>query len=109
VLLQRLGFTPVAVPDGATAVAAYQEALKNREPFRLVIMDLTVPGGMGGKEAMEHLLKIDPRVRAIVSSGYSSDPVLASYRVNGFRGVVPKPYKLTDLSRTIRAVLEEKV
>jgi len=109
VLLQRLGFTTIAVPDGATAVAAYEEALKNGEPFRLVIMDLTVPGGMGGKEAMEHLLKIDPHVRAIVSSGYSSDPVLASYRVNGFRGVVPKPYKLTDLSRTIRAVLEEKV
>jgi len=109
VLLQRLGFTPIAVPDGATAVAAYQEALNNGEPFRLVIMDLTVPGGMGGKEAMQALLKIDPHVRAIVSSGYSSDPVLAGYRVNGFRGVVPKPYKLSDLSRTIRAVLEEKV
>jgi CheY-like chemotaxis protein len=109
VLLQRLGFTPVAVPDGATAVAAYEEAMKNGEPFKLVIMDLTVPGGMGGKEAMEQLLKIDPHVRAIVSSGYSSDPVLSSYRANGFRGVVPKPYKLTDLSRTIRAVLEEKV
>jgi PAS domain S-box-containing protein len=108
VLLQRLGFTPVTVPDGATAVAAYEEALKNGEPFRFVIMDLTVPGGMGGKEAMEQLLKIDPHVRAIVSSGYSSDPVLSSYRSNGFRGVVPKPYKLTDLSRTIRAVLEEK-
>jgi len=107
-LLQRLGFTPVTVPDGATAVAAYEEAIKYGEPFKLVIMDLTVPGGMGGKEAMEHLLKIDPRVRAIVSSGYSSDPVLSSYRAHGFRGVVPKPYKLTDLLRTIRAVLEEK-
>jgi len=109
VLLERLGFTPVTVPDGATAVVAYEEAQKNGEPFRLVIMDLTVPGGMGGKEAMGKLLKLDPHVRAIVSSGYSSDPVLSSYRAHGFRGMVPKPYKLTDLSRTIRAVLEEKV
>jgi signal transduction histidine kinase/CheY-like chemotaxis protein len=109
VLLERLGFTPVTVPDGATAVAAYEEARQKGEPFKLVIMDLTVPGGMGGMEAMGKLLKLDPRVRAIVSSGYSSDPVLSSYRAHGFRGMVPKPYKLTDLSRTIRAVLEEKV
>ena len=108
-LLMRLGFTPVAVPDGETAVTAYDEARKNGEPFKLVIMDLTVPGGMGGREAMEKLRKIDPHVRAIVSSGYSSDPVLSSYRAHGFRGMVPKPYKLTDLSRTIRAVLDEKV
>ena len=108
VLLERLGFTPVAVADGTTAVAVYTEALKNGDPFKLVIMDLTVPGGMGGREAMDELLKIDPRIRAIVSSGYSSDPILSNYRSNGFRGMVPKPYKLTDLARTIRAVLEEK-
>ena len=107
-LLERLGFTPVAVADGTAAVAAYEEAYKNNTPFRLVMMDLTVPGGMGGREAMEELLKIDPHVRAIVSSGYSSDPVLSNYRAHGFRGMVPKPYKLTDLARTIRAVLEEK-
>jgi PAS domain S-box-containing protein len=107
-LLERLGFTPQAVPDGAAAVAAYAEAIAAEKPFRLVIMDLTVPGGMGGREAMEEMLKIDPRVRAIVSSGYSSDPVLSNYRAHGFRGVVPKPYKLTDLARTIRVVLEEK-
>jgi PAS domain S-box-containing protein len=106
-LLERLGFTPVAVADGAAAVDAYAEALAGNDPFKLVIMDLTVPGGMGGREAMEQLLKIDPRVRAIVSSGYSSDPVLSSYRAHGFRGVVPKPYKLTDLARTIRSVLED--
>ncbi len=109
VLLERLGFTAVAVRDGETAVASYEEARKNGEPFRFVIMDLTVPGGMGGREAMEKLLKLDPHIRAIVSSGYSSDPVLSSYRAHGFRGMVPKPYKLTDLSRTIRAVLDEKV
>jgi len=108
-LLERLGFTLVTVSDGASAVATYEEAFKNGTPFTLVIMDLTVPGGMGGREAMEQLLKIDPQVRAIVSSGYSSDPVLASYRAHGFRGMVPKPYKLADLARTIRAVLAEQV
>ena len=108
VLLERLGFTVVTVADGMTAVAVYSDAIKNGDPFKLVIMDLTVPGGMGGSEAMDELLKIDPRVRAIVSSGYSSDPVLSNYRANGFRGMVPKPYKLTDLARTIRSVLEEK-
>ncbi|MBK9990112.1 MAG: PAS domain S-box protein [Verrucomicrobia bacterium] len=105
-LLERLGFTAVSVSDGKAAVDAYAEALASNNPFRLVIMDLTVPGGMGGREAMEQLLKIDPRVRAIVSSGYSSDPVLSSYRAHGFRGMVPKPYKLSDLARTIRGVLE---
>ncbi|MFT3783736.1 MAG: PAS domain S-box protein [Nibricoccus sp.] len=107
-LLERLGFKPEAVADGAAAVEAYQQAIKTDDPYRLVIMDLTVPGGMGGREAMEELLRIDPRVRAIVSSGYSSDPVLSNYRAHGFRGMVPKPYKLSDLARTIRSVLEEK-
>jgi PAS domain S-box-containing protein len=107
-LLERLGFKATAVYDGAAAVAAYVEGLQKNEPFRLVFMDLTVPGGMGGREAMEELLKIDPHVRAIVSSGYSSDPVLSNYRAHGFRGMVPKPYKLTDLARTVRAVLEER-
>jgi DNA-binding NarL/FixJ family response regulator len=62
---------------------------------------------MGGLEAMQELLKIDPKVRAIVSSGYSSDPVLSSYRSHGFRGMVPKPYRFADLARTIGSVLSE--
>ncbi len=106
-LLTRLGFVVTTVPDGAAAVAAYKEAKAKKEPYRLVIMDLTVPGGMGGLEAMHELLAIDPDVTAIVSSGYSSDPVMASYRKHGFRGMVPKPYKITDLARAIRAVLDE--
>ena len=64
---------------------------------------------MGGREAMQELLRIDPHVRAIVSSGYSSDPVLSNYRAHGFRGMVPKPYRFSDLARTIRTVLEERM
>jgi two-component system cell cycle sensor histidine kinase/response regulator CckA len=69
-------------------------------------MDLTVPGGMGGKEAMERLRAYDPDVRAIVSSGYSRDPVLANYRMHGFRGILPKPYGLEQLRRALREILE---
>ncbi len=68
----------------------------------------SVPGGMGGNDAMQALLKIDPAVKAIVSSGYSSDPVLSNYKAHGFRGMVPKPYKFTDLARTIQTVMEGK-
>jgi DNA-binding NarL/FixJ family response regulator len=71
------------------------------------VLDLTVPGGMGGREAIEQLRQIDPGVRAIVSSGYSSDPVLANYRAYGFRGVVAKPYKVDDFARVMREVLRE--
>jgi DNA-binding NarL/FixJ family response regulator len=70
-------------------------------------MDLTVPGGMGGREAIEQLRKIDPGVRAIVSSGYSNDPVLANHRAYGFCGMVAKPYKVDDFARVLRAVLRE--
>jgi DNA-binding NarL/FixJ family response regulator len=70
-------------------------------------MDLTVPGGIGGREAIEQLRAIDPGVRAIVSSGYSNDPVLANHRAYGFRGVVAKPYKIDDFTRVLRTVLRE--
>ena len=71
-----------------------------------MILDLTVPGGMGGRETIEKLRQLDPHVRAVVSSGYSSDPVLAQYRSFGFLGMVPKPYDLTELTKVIHAVLQ---
>jgi DNA-binding NarL/FixJ family response regulator len=70
-------------------------------------MDLTVPGGMGGREAIRQLLAIDPDARAIVSSGYSDDTVLAEHRTFGFRGVVRKPYRLRELSEVVAAVLRD--
>jgi PAS domain S-box-containing protein len=105
-LLRRLGFEVVSVADGQEALRVYAEAMKGGGRFDLVIMDLTVPGGMGGREAMEELAKIDPGVKGIVSSGYSSDPVMANYKAHGFRGMVAKPYRLTDLAKTIRSVLD---
>ncbi len=106
VLLQRLGFKVVLSADGEEAIALYRAALAGPEPFDLVIMDLTVPGGMGGREAMLELRRLDPGVKGLVSSGYSSDPVLANFRVHGFSGMVSKPYRLTDLAKAVRAVLE---
>ncbi|MFH1499532.1 MAG: PAS domain-containing protein [Verrucomicrobiota bacterium] len=105
-LLQRMGFEVEAAADGAAALRAYTEALGTPRAFNLVITDLTVPGGMGGRELMEKLLHLDPGVKAIVSSGYSSDPVMADYKAYGFKGMVPKPYRITDLAKTIRQVLE---
>ena len=104
-LLRRFGFDVTCVADGEEAVAAYREAHEEGRDFVLVIMDLTVPGGMGGKEALSRLRQIDPHVRAIVSSGYSSDPVLANYREHGFCGVAAKPYEVADLARVLREAL----
>ncbi|MBI5381315.1 MAG: PAS domain S-box protein [Opitutae bacterium] len=104
-LLQRIGFDPVVVADGAEVVRTYTAARAAGRPFDAVILDLTVPGGMGGLEAMQALREVDPRVCAIVSSGYSSDPVLANYRAHGFRGMVPKPYKITELAKVLASVL----
>ena len=107
-LLGRLGLEVMTVRDGRQALDAYVSAREEKRPFDLVIMDLTIPGGMGGAATMKALLEIDPQVRAIVSSGYSSDPVLSNYRAHGFRGMVPKPYKLADLARTIATVLDSE-
>jgi PAS domain S-box-containing protein len=104
-LLERLGLDACMATDGAEAVREYATARHSNRPFDLVIMDLTVAGGMGGAAAMREILKIDPAARGIVSSGYSSDPVMANYRAHGFRAMVPKPYRMADFTRTIREVL----
>jgi CheY-like chemotaxis protein len=106
-LLGRCGLEVTCAADGAEAVEHYRQAREAGRPFSLVIMDLTVPGGMGGKEAIGRLREIDPQVKAIVSSGYSSDPVLANFRAHGFAGVVAKPYEYADVVKVLRDVLGE--
>jgi len=108
-MLTILGYEVVSAKDGAEAVQLYQKAYEAGEPFDAVIMDLTVPGGMGGREAIKRLLEVDPHVKAIVSSGYFQDPVMAEYRRYGFRAVITKPYRIEDLDRIIRQVLSERV
>ena len=106
--LTHLGYEAEAVPDGESALKLYRQALNNDTPFHLVIMDLTIPGGMGGKEAIEKLKQFDPNVKAIVSSGYSNDPVLANFKQFGFEAVLTKPYKIETLSSTIAVVINGK-
>jgi CheY-like chemotaxis protein len=100
-MLARLGFTVEYAQDGAEAVKIYRVAKKIDQPFDLLIMDLTVAGGMGGLEALQKLLEFDPQVRAIASSGYSSDPVMSDFQAYGFKGIIAKPYTLEELSRAL--------
>jgi len=104
-LLQRMGLKPTAFNDGDAALKAFGAAREAGQPFDLVILDLTIPGGMGGREVMGELRKLDPLVPAIVSSGYSNDPVLADFASYGFQAVVPKPYEIGLLTETVRRLL----
>jgi CheY-like chemotaxis protein len=104
-MLEIMGYEVETSPDGALAVQLYSAAKRIGKPFAAVIFDLTVPAGMGGKEAIIKLHEIDPGAKAIVSSGYSYDPVMANFSAHGFDGVVPKPYKAEELARTLNRVI----
>ncbi len=106
VMLQKMGCDVALAQDGQAAVAIYQEALSAGNPFDAVVLDLTVPGGMGGKETVRQLRTLDPNVRAIVSSGYSNDPVMANYARYGFCGAVKKPYLVQEMSQVLNAVIK---
>jgi len=104
-ILVHLGYKVVLCSEGSEAIAKFKVAGKTGEPFDAVLLDLTIPGGMGGKETMKHLLEIDPDARGIVSSGYSNDPILSHYGEYGFCGVVLKPYNMGEIGRTMQEVL----
>jgi len=106
-MLQFMGYTATAVKNGEEALEAYQKALASGVPYDVVITDLTVPGGKGGRELMKDLRTLDPQVRAIVSSGYSNDPIMANFRDYGFSGVIVKPFRNMDLATVVSSVLRE--
>jgi CheY-like chemotaxis protein len=101
-ILKIIGYTVAFAKDGLEAIELYKNAMAEGIPFDVVLMDLTIPGGVGGKDAIKKLHAIDPDVKAIVSSGYSNDPVMANYEKYGFCGVVSKPYLVDDLNRAIQ-------
>ena len=80
--------------------------MQAERPFHAVIMDLTIPGGMGGKEAVGEVLRIDPDAKIIASSGYSNDPVMSDYRHYGFCGIIAKPYRIEELGELLSQVTQ---
>ncbi len=106
-MLRELGYDCEAVGDGRDALRRYDDEFKAGKPFDAVIMDLTIPGGMGGKEAVARLRALYPNARVVVSSGYSEDGALSDHGKNGFDAVLPKPYKFEELAGTLHELLAD--
>jgi signal transduction histidine kinase/ActR/RegA family two-component response regulator len=104
-MLAHLGYQAESVEDGQAALDAYRRAMATGKPYAAVIMDLTIPGGMGGKDTMRKLSALDPQARAIVSSGYSNDPIMSEYASHGFSGVLTKPYSMEEVSAALHRVI----
>lgn len=107
-ILKRFGYRVDLALDGRQAITMYAESLSLEDPYDVVILDLTVPGGMGGRKTIQELLRVDPDVKALVCSGYSNDPVLANYRDLGFRGIISKPFKPGELAKAVRDVISRR-
>ena len=105
-VLKRLGYQVQDAKDHAEGIKLYEKAMEGKHPFDAVIMDLTIPGSMGGKEAIKRIKRIDPEAKVIVSSGYSEDQAMSKFSEYGFCGVVAKPYAVEDLARVIHNVLK---
>jgi two-component system cell cycle sensor histidine kinase/response regulator CckA len=103
-MLNRFGYNVELAKDGAEAIELYKKAADSGKTYDVVILDLTVKGKMGGKGAVKRLLKMDPQVKAVVSSGYSNDPVMTDFRRYGFIGALPKPYTMKDLLEALDSV-----
>jgi CheY-like chemotaxis protein len=105
-LLSHLGYRVTHASHGEAAVDQFKAAQAAGDPFSAVILDLTIKGGMGGRETLEALKRYDPGVRAFVSSGYSKDPILTDFGRYGFSGVIPKPYTLEEVKRALTTTSE---
>jgi CheY-like chemotaxis protein len=106
-VLKFLKYDVVFARDGLAAIDLYKKEKTSGAPFDIVILDLSVPSGMGGKETIEHLRKFDPAVKAIISSGYSNDPVVENFSQYGFSGRLSKPYKISDLKNLLEELMKK--
>ena len=104
-MLENLGHEVFVTGEGKEAIEVYNEYLQTENPIDIVIMDLTIPGGMGGKNAVQEILKINPEAKVIVASGYSNDPVMTNYQEYGFVAAITKPFRLTELEQVINDTL----
>ena len=100
-MLHRLGYQVTTVKDGIEAIDAVKRQKKEGEPFDMAILDLTIKGGMGGEQTVKELLKLDPNIKTVVSSGYANDPVLSHYKEYGFTDRMAKPYEIRNLKEII--------
>jgi CheY-like chemotaxis protein len=107
-MLTLLGYEADCVKNGEEAIALYAEAFEHNEPYDAVILDLTVRGGMGGRETMQNMQAIHPLVKAIVSSGYSNDSILSEFKQYGFGAMVAKPYRLEELGSALYTLLNNR-
>ncbi len=106
-LLEQYNYHVITAENGNMALELYKEYLKNNNKIDLIIMDLTIPGGIGGIETLKEILKIDSKVNAIVASGYSNDPVMSQYNKYGFKAAIDKPFQLSKLKALIDEILSE--
>ncbi|RMH34622.1 MAG: PAS domain S-box protein [Nitrospirae bacterium] len=104
-MLELCGYTCELAKDGYEALKMFERARSEGQPFHVVLLDLTVPGGMGGKETFQRLKELDPQIKAVVMSGYSNDPILARYQDYGFHARITKPFKFRELAEVVRNVL----
>lgn len=100
-LLTRLGYDVDTTTCGEEAIASFEKSIKDKTPYLAVILDLTVQSGMGGLETLKKLRILDPNVYAIMASGSSLDNMLLSYQSHGFKDVLPKPFRVQDLTDCI--------
>lgn len=107
-ILRSFGYTVQAVADGTEALDKYRNSLETNTPFNLVILDLTVPGGMGGEKTLAELRKIDPEVVAVVSSGYADNAILSNPEAHGFKGMITKPFRAAEMLQTVKRILQGK-
>ncbi len=108
-LLKKSGYTVECVTNGTEALRSYEEAHKRNDPFQFVIMDLTIPGGMGGKETVVKLKELDKNAKVIVFSGYSTDPILVNFEEYGFDGVLKKPFSTEELMQLLKTINTKNV
>jgi PAS domain S-box-containing protein len=102
--LTQFGYEVAGVQDGQAAIDLVSQSLTNEQKFEVAILDLTVPGAMGGKEAIQHIRQLDPHIKAIVTSGYSDDPIMCDFQKYGFQGILVKPYKIFDLVKVLESM-----
>lgn len=104
-IFDYLEYDVVTTKDGAEAIRVYQERFEQKNPFDMVVMDLNIPGGIGGKEAVKDILEIDSSAKVVVSSGYSNDPLMTNYSDYGFSGVLAKPFEVASVETLIKDIL----